>query len=85
MYNFTTCMIHTFDCTVSEPNPPQLIVKRLQFYKYRIVPSKSTTSTSNYISYDAIVEMTSALGAPLFLKLDVKGFEWQTLREIAYC
>lgn len=81
MYNLTNCMIHTFDCTVREASPPQFIVERLRFYKYCITSRNS--SYLNYISYDSIIEMTTVFNAPLFLKLDVEGFEWQTLREIA--
>ena len=75
--NRTKCSIFTFDCTVSHPKPPAGV----QFYPYCI--DAMSYINGQGLVYKSIQDIVNRIGVSKkrisYLKLDVEGFEFETL------
>jgi hypothetical protein len=78
----TPCHIHTFDCTVAKPYPPDSIKKRVTFHKL-CLGSKTFTNSQG----EKFTDLTGLVAAAKvnridFLKCDIEGFEYMALETI---
>lgn len=70
----TDCKIHTFDCTVAQPNKPRN--PSIQFYPYCLGKQDKNISNREYMSYFSMLKKANINSAPKLLKIDVEGFEY---------
>jgi hypothetical protein len=75
----SSCTIHTFDCTVALPTPPQEVP--LQFHKVCLGARKESIDGKAFASLHDMVEMTGG-SQPTLLKMDIEGWEWVALVQI---
>lgn len=74
----TICVTHTFDCTIKTPKrkPDSDAVN---FYSACISAEDKTINDRLYQSYSTMLQRMGVTVAPTFLKMDVEGFEFDTL------
>lgn len=78
------CKIHTFDCTVSPGSaPPRKISGRTKLHRI-CIGSKDMTTRDGLVfkSWGSIMTLINATAAPLYLKMDIEGYEYQVLQTI---
>ncbi len=68
----TTCMVHTFDCTVKNPTPPPT---RVAFHP---------TCVGSSCGLTPLMELVERHGVPYYLKFDAEGYEFETLATFLY-
>jgi len=73
VFDTTKCMVHTFDCT-GDFTVPSRIKDRVKLHKTCI------GNVSPYMPWDALAEK---YGVPDYLKMDIEGWEWSILKQIA--
>jgi hypothetical protein len=78
------CRIETFDCTISKKTkPPAKISSRTTFHNVCIGSHDNVTSTGQvFMSWPSILQLIKAKEAPLYLKMDIDGYEYDVLRSI---
>jgi hypothetical protein len=69
----TGCHIHVFDCTVADPRVPLSLVDRVTFHSVCIDGEEG--------AYARLVREAGGV-APVWLKIDAEGFEWEFLSEM---
>ena len=73
VFDATKCMVHTFDCTGDFTVPPRI--------KDRVTLHKTCIgNVLPYMPWDAVAEK---YGVPDYLKMDIEGWEWSILKQIA--
>ena len=79
-----TCRIETLDCTISKnTKPPAKIASRTTFHHVCIGSHDNVTSTGQvFMSWPSILRLVKAKEAPLHLKMDIEGYEYEVLRSI---
>lgn len=75
----SACAIHTFDCTVAVPTPPEQVP--LHFHKVCLGAKKEIIEGKAFASLHDMVEMTGG-SQPTLLKMDIEGWEWVALVQI---
>jgi hypothetical protein len=77
------CIIHTFDCTVG-PNvePPAEIANRTKLHRICIGSEDSNIEARSFMSWKSVMKLIGASVPPLYLKMDIEGYEYQVLRNI---
>lgn len=84
MAKLAHCHTHTFDCTLPGPPRHKPGVDRVHFYPFcmgtgaekdRLTKKKS----AKYLSYAQLWNATGASSPPKLLKMDIEGFEFDTL------
>lgn len=79
----TKCQLKTFDCTVKNPNPPPHVRERVDFFKLCLVGKKNHGQGEDYVDFAGMVRAASAgkkeLVYPKYLKVDIEGFEFESL------
>jgi hypothetical protein len=77
------CTIHTFDCTVT-PNvkPPPEIASRTTLHRVCIGSADKRTGNFTFMSWKSVMRLIRASEPPLYLKMDIEGYEYQVLRSI---
>jgi hypothetical protein len=78
MYDNTPCEIHTFDCTVTNPQPPERIKDRVTFHKLCMGRKSFISHGLKYTDLEGLVQAAGGKRATFF-KMDVEGFEWEIL------
>ena len=76
----TECTIHTFDCTVQEPNKPEN--DAIHFYPFCIANENKQVEGRQYVTYSKMLEATGMKTPPALLKMDVEGFEYDVLQQM---
>jgi hypothetical protein len=78
------CRIETFDCTISASTlPPEPIRDRTTFHPVCIGAEDATTGDGRiFKSWRSILQSINATMAPLYLKMDIEGYEYGVLRNI---
>lgn len=77
----TSCRVHTFDCTISEPiNKP--VSDHILFYPACIAGEDIEINGRRYLSYRSLWRLTGMKHAPKLLKMDVEGFEYDVLSSL---
>jgi len=76
----TECTIHTFDCTVQDPNKPAN--EAIYFYPYCIADESKKVKGRQYMTYSKMLEATGMKTPPALLKMDVEGFEYDVLQQM---
>jgi hypothetical protein len=67
----TACIIHTFDCTVTNPTPPPMV----QFHSICVGSDCGLTP---------LMKLMEQYGVPYYLKFDAEGYEFETLAAFIY-
>ena len=82
IYNaFPSCRIETFDCTVPQHiRAPASIASRTTLHHVCVGPENLVDPL--YKSWKTILKMLGVKTAPLYLKMDIEGHEYQVLRSI---
>ncbi len=78
------CKIHTFDCTVPVGSqPPKNISSRTTLHRICIGSKDSTTKDGAvFKTWESIMTVIKATKEPLYLKMDIEGYEYQVLQSI---
>jgi hypothetical protein len=78
------CMIHTFDCTVGpDAAPPAKIASRTTLHRACIGAEDATAADGRpFLSWRSAMKLVGASAPPLYLKMDIEGYEYQVLRSI---
>ena len=76
----TECTIHTFDCTINDPNKPEN--EAIHFYPYCISDVNKKVDGRQYMTYSKMLEATGMKSPPSLLKMDVEGFEYDVLQQM---
>jgi hypothetical protein len=77
------CMIHTFDCTVRlDVQPPAAIANRTRLHRVCIGSEDKLIGNASFMSWRSVMSLIRASGPPLYLKMDIEGYEYQVLRSI---
>jgi hypothetical protein len=85
IYNaFPACQIETFDCTLpSHIRPPAHIASRTRLHHVCVGPTDRLDENGReYKSWKSILTLMNVKTAPLYLKMDIEGHEYQVLRSI---
>ena len=83
VYKALPCRIETFDCTVpNTTRPPKSIADRTTFHHVCAAAKDQTYGPRVFKSWRSILSMINATAAPLYLKMDIEGFEYQVIRSI---
>ena len=81
--NFPDCEIHTFDCTLAkEVRPPIEISSRTTLHPVCVGSQDAIVDGRPYLSWKSITRLINVTDAPLYLKMDIEGFEYEVLRSI---
>ena len=84
IFHRTSCSVHMFDCT-GDWEVPKNISSRVFLHKLCIGPKELSSGNRSFLPYQDIVSSISdkvhAI-RPLYLKMDVEGFEFQVLPAI---
>jgi hypothetical protein len=80
----TSCQIHTFDCTVPVGSkPPPHISARTTLHRICIGEQESEMDgMPHFRSWKTIMNMLHETKAPLYLKMDIEGYEYGVLKSI---
>ena len=77
---YPSCRIETFDCTMpAHIKPPPSISSRTRLHRVCIGPDDTS---EGYKSWTSILALANINTAPLFLKMDIEGHEYQVLHNI---
>jgi hypothetical protein len=77
------CMIHTFDCTVHpDVKPPAEIASRTTLHRICIGAGDARANDKPFMSWKSVMNLVGATAPPLYLKMDIEGYEYQVLRSI---
>jgi len=77
----TACEVYTFDCTVEGHVPPD-IGDRVHFYPICLGSTEQASQNENYMSYDSLVRFVNMTRAPMLLKMDIEGYEYDAVKAI---
>ena len=77
----TDCLIYTFDCTVEGKIPPG-IIDRTKFYKVCLGGKDEVLGGLNFHSWSKLHELTGHRNGPDYLKIDIEGWEFETMQSI---
>ena len=81
--NLSSCLIHTFDCTVPDDSqPPAQISARTTFHRICIGDRDFEKDGLIFMSWRSIMNLTNQTTAPLYLKMDIEGHEYTVLQSI---
>ena len=84
--NRTGCAVHVFDCTVaSNTRPPLALRSRVVFHHLCIANHTFDDAATgrSYINWQTLLRRVAGQNVPpLFLKMDVEGFEFGVMRDI---
>jgi len=78
------CRIETFDCTIdASTKPPENIASRTTFHHVCIGDSDYVSEQGHvFKSWTTILDMIQCSENPLYLKMDIEGYEFQVLKNI---
>lgn len=76
----TSCVTHTFDCTVLDPRKPDN--DDIHFYPHCIASENNEIDGREYMTYGRMMEAAGLTEAPSLLKMDVEGFEFGVLAQM---
>lgn len=84
IYEKTNCTVHTFDCTVDleKSQPPIKIRDRVKLYPYCIGSRDMIVNGMQFLTYDSIHEAIKVKTLPIYLKIDIEGFEYNVLKAL---
>eukprot|EP01031_Cornospumella_fuschlensis_P030098 gene30098-36353_t len=79
------CEIYVFDCTVLTPTPPEKLSKSGRFFFHQLCIGASEDRDKGFVSWRTLALLASrnATQPILSLKMDVEGWEFETLTQIA--
>ena len=81
--NMTACDVHVFDCTVPvTTKPPARLGTRVNFHRMCLDNISHTSQGRTYLSWPALLQSAGLTSAPVFVKMDIEGFEYPVLRSI---
>jgi hypothetical protein len=82
--NLPHCRIETFDCTIpASSKPPATIADKTTFHHICVGDTDQTTNDGRrYLSWPSVLKLIRANQAPLYLKMDIEGYEYPVLRSI---
>jgi Methyltransferase FkbM domain len=81
--NFPDCEIHTLDCNLAkEVRPPIEISSRTTLHPVCVGSQDAIVDGRHYLSWKSITRLINVTDAPLYLKMDIEGFEYEVLRSI---
>jgi hypothetical protein len=77
------CKIHTFDCTVRPSvEPPADIRSRTKLHRVCIGSEDKQDNGTPFMSWKSVMKLVDTSEPPLYLKMDIEGYEYQVLRSI---
>ena len=80
---FPSCQVHVFDCTVHEGSkPPSKIASRTTLHRICIGSEDANISGRPFLSWRSIMGLLNVSRAPVYLKMDIEGYEYEVLRSI---
>ena len=91
VHSKSNCSIHTFDCTVQEPNMPEEIKDRAIFHRLCIDGQRRRGAAKNnpdaeFLTLTDLTSLTQGNQTPgsyhTLFKMDVEGYEWRVFREM---
>lgn len=77
-----SCRIDTFDCTGTWP-VPEHISDRVTLHKL-CMGSVQDTADPQFVTYQGMLDVAHISGRPTFLKMDMEGYEYQSLRTMIH-
>lgn len=85
LFDRMPCEIHVFDCTVQTPTPPDKLSKSGRFYFYKLCIGSAEDLEKGFVTWRTLALLASrnASRPILSLKMDVEGWEFETLAQIA--
>lgn len=76
----TPCRVETFDCTVGPTaHPPVAWSRRIQLHRICIGERSATLGGQEFMAWEDVMRHLGLSAPPVFLKMDVEGFEYGIL------
>jgi len=83
IFDKTSCNVFAFDCMLdSGIQVPSRVQSRVRGYDVCLGPRDETINGRVFKSWESIVQLTGITAPPVYLKMDIEGYEWQVLDDI---
>ncbi|RYH17798.1 hypothetical protein EON65_28080 [archaeon] len=85
IFDHMPCEIHVFDCTVQNPTPPQKLAKSPRFFFHKLCVGAEDDKDKSTATWKTMAMLASHNAARpiLSLKMDIEGWEFEALRQLA--